>query len=203
MNKPETRGGKRKRGLPTTAEPSFFDPTVQRILDPYHKTHARDWAKLPEETRLEILAFPIEVFELTDGMATYHMPEKYSAWLSVYAQDRTFVADLLAAVTHFYYRADKGKLLSELVTQEADYLVVPKPTAPIRTNDDMLKYRLSARLPTWKEVADRVGRPQIDGERIRQKEYYEEKKRWLAILEYWKPHFEACYRLNIPSPSTA
>lgn len=173
---------------------AFFAVAVQGVLA---GRHAFPSTGLDVDAKRELLAWPIRAFCACDDLASERATKvrRQVPFLDAYAEDRAFVADLLAAVTAYHCRPEQSFVdliakWASVASDEAETVV--KQRADSRTRE----------LLTWDEVAERIRTVErrfvasANADRIRAKEFYEEKRRRERILLHWEPHLAAWRALD-------
>ncbi len=191
-------GPKRTDSLPFTGWDAFFDPEVQRVLDPRRELPSGD---LTEDARDELLAYPIHAFECVDEVVQ-EIPtsiSRHGRFLELFAEDRQFMADLLAAVTRYHEIPQQERSLRRLVaehsnTKDVDGCIVRTAHSPAGSGIWTLR--------SWKAVSDYITKAlglfpkSATAERIRKKEYFDVKRDRQHTIERWQSNIAAWRRFR-------
>jgi hypothetical protein len=174
-------------------EDSFFDEQVQTVLERWHSVPP---GSIPGSDRTALLAFPIGAYYATRPLAdpTLEIQDYWcTKFFEFYRHDRQFLADLLAALTRYHLLPRSEWRLSRIVAEACCETTIADPNA-----DEWADWNW--RLMSWPEVAKhikRVYRLDYTADRLRSKEFHEEKRRRLKLIDHWQAHFDA-YKQQAP-----
>ena len=172
---------------------SFYDKNVQLVLETRRHAPALD-ARIPQDARLEFLAWPIIAHCAVDGLVQDdpNKVRRQVAFLDAYAQDPAFVSSLLAELTDFHLIPDDKKSLTRKIEEVSNQCRSADIDAWFASNgvgsDECLG------LHDWKTIAEIIGCKNSPAQL--KTEFHREKRRRQGIRSRWEENFQAWEKLS-------